>query len=107
MLGKLVMTVLLLVTLAAFARRAADLVGYLRLGAPDDRLPRDRKRKIKDQLVVVFGQRKLLQWTVPGIMHFFIFWGFIVLFTTIVEGFGAVYQEGFHLPFIGLSLIHI
>jgi len=100
-LGKLVMTVLLLVTLAAFARRAGDLVGYLRLGAPDDRIPRDWKRKIKDQLVVVFGQRKLLQWTVPGVMHFFIFWGFIVLFTTIIEGFGAVYSEGFHLPVIG------
>jgi Fe-S oxidoreductase len=100
-LGKLLMTVLLLVTLVAFSRRVKDLVGYLRLGAPDDRLPKDWKRKIKDQIVVVFGQRKLLQWTVPGVMHFFIFWGFVILFTTIVEGFGAIYQEGFHIPLIG------
>jgi len=98
---KLVMTILLLVTLTLFAFRARDLVGFLRLGADEDRKPRDRKRKLKDQIVVVFGQRKLLQWTIPGLMHFFIFWGFVILFTTIVEAFGAIYQTGFHIPLIG------
>jgi Fe-S oxidoreductase len=101
MLERVVMTILLLVTIAAFARRVAELVGFLRLGTADDRRPRDLGRKIKDQLVVVLGQRKLLQWTIPGVMHFFIFWGFVILFTTIVEAFGAVYQEGFHIPIIG------
>ncbi|MDQ3646875.1 MAG: heterodisulfide reductase-related iron-sulfur binding cluster [Actinomycetota bacterium] len=101
MLEKLVMTVLILVTLGAFARRSRDLVGFLQLGTPDDRLPTHWGRAFKDQLVVVFGQRKLLQWTIPGVMHFFIFWGFVILFTTIVEAFGAIYQEGFHLPLIG------
>ena len=101
MLEKVVMTVLILASLAAFALRARDLVGFLGLGRPDDRLPRNWGRKLKDQLVVVFGQRKLLQWSIPGVMHFFIFWGFVILFTTIVEAFGAVYQEGFHLPLIG------
>jgi Fe-S oxidoreductase len=101
MLERVVMTILLLVTLAAFARRVAELVGFLRLGSDDDRRPRDLGRKLKDQLVVVLGQRKLLQWTIPGVMHFFIFWGFVILFTTIIEAFGAVYQEGFHLPIVG------
>ncbi len=101
MLEKLVMTVLLVVTLGAFARRSRDLVGFLQLGTPDDRIPTRWGRAFKDQLVVVFGQRKLLQWTIPGVMHFFIFWGFVILFTTILEAFGAIYQEGFHLPLIG------
>ncbi|MGH2787104.1 MAG: (Fe-S)-binding protein [Actinomycetota bacterium] len=101
MLEKVVMTVLILVTVAAFGRRLAELVGFLRLGVDDDRRPRDLRRKLKDQLVVVLGQRKLLQWTVPGVMHFFIFWGFVILFTTIVEAFGAVFQKGFHLPIVG------
>jgi len=34
-------------------------------------------------------------------MHALIFWGFLVLLTTIVEAFGAVYQVEFHLPLIG------
>jgi Fe-S oxidoreductase len=98
---KAVMTVLLLLTIGAFAFRAKQLVGYIGLGAEEDRKPRDWKRKLKDQLVVVLGQRKLLQWTVPGVLHLFIFWGFMVLFTTIIEAFGAVYQTGFHIPLIG------
>ncbi|MFN2587366.1 MAG: Fe-S oxidoreductase, partial [Actinomycetota bacterium] len=101
MIEKILMTLLVLVTIAAFARRAIDLVGYVQLGAADDRRPRDWGQVLRDQVVVVLGQRKLLQWTIPGLMHFFIFWGFVILFTTIVEAFGAVYQEGFHLPFIG------
>ena len=101
MLEKILMTVLILATMGAFAMRTRDLVGYVRLGRADDRTPRDWGRKLRDQIVVVFAQRKLLQWTIPGLMHFFIFWGFVILFTTIIEAFGAVYQTGFHIPLIG------
>ena len=101
MLEKIAMTIVILITLGLFAKRSRDLIGFLQLGRPDDRKPTDLGRKLKDQLVVVFGQRKLMQWTIPGLMHFFIFWGFVVLFTTIIEAFGAIYQDGFHLPLIG------
>ena len=101
LLEKLLMAVLLLVTLGAFSRRVVQLVGLVQLGVPEDRKPRNWYQKLKEQLVVVFLQRKLLQWTIPGVMHFLIFWGFIVLFTTIVEAFGAIFQEGFAIPLIG------
>ena len=61
MLEKVLMTLLILASLGAFANRARDLVGYLQLGSEDDRIPKDWGRKVKDQIVVVFGQRKLLQ----------------------------------------------
>src|SRR4029078_1671247 len=93
---------LLLITLGAFANRSFELVSYLRLGqGKDDRKPHSWGQKFKDMIVVYFGQRKLLQWTIPGLMHFFIFWGFLVLFTTIVEAFGSVFQAGFHIPLLG------
>lgn len=101
MFEKILMTLLILATLAAFARRARELVDFLQIGARDDRVPHNWGRKIKEQLVVVLGQRKLLQWTIPGVMHFFIFWGFVILLTTIIEAFGAVYVEGYALPLIG------
>src|SRR5918997_420584 len=81
------MTILLLITLGAFLARSRDLVGYVQLGQGDDRRPRNWGRKLKDLIVVYFGQRKLLQWTIPGVMHFLIFWGFIILGSTIVEAF--------------------
>src|SRR5688500_1325852 len=40
LIEKIVMTLLLLASLAAFALRARDLVGYLQLGQKDDRLPK-------------------------------------------------------------------
>jgi len=91
----------MLLAAVVWARRVARLYGFLGLGAPDDRKPRHWGRKLRQQAVVVLGQRKLLQWTVPGVMHALIFWGFLVLLTTIVEAFGAIYQDRFHLPLVG------
>ena len=37
------------------------------------------------------GQRKLLQWTVPGMAHFFTMWGFTILLLTIIEAYGDLF----------------
>src|SRR5580658_10640601 len=57
--------------------------------------------EVKTQLTEVFGQRKLLKWTVPGVAHALTFWGFIVLFLTIIEAFGALFSKHFAIPLIG------
>ena len=49
----------------------------------------------------MFGQRKLLKWSVPGVAHFLTFWGFIVLILTIVEACGALFDRDFAFPLIG------
>jgi Fe-S oxidoreductase len=56
---------------------------------------------VKTQLVEVFGQRKLLKWTVPGAAHFFVFWAFVILASVYLEAYGALFSPGFHIPFIG------
>jgi Fe-S oxidoreductase len=53
------------------------------------------------EVVEVAGQRKLLTWTAPGLAHLAVFWGFVVLVLTIVEGFGALFSPTFHIPLIG------
>jgi Fe-S oxidoreductase len=73
-----------LVAGALFARRVRLLVRLVRMGRPagierTDRVP-DR---VRAEAVVVIGQRKLLQRLIPGLMHAFIFWAFIVLFPAI------------------------
>ncbi len=62
---------------------------------------KDVPRRIRAELVEVGGQKKLLQWTVPGLAHAFTFWGFTVLFLTIIEAFGCLFQRDFHIPLIG------
>ena len=49
----------------------------------------------------VIGQRKLLQWTVPGVAHALTFWGFIVLLLTILEAYGDLFSRTFAIPWIG------
>src|SRR5882672_3621125 len=94
------MTVVLAAALGLFARRCLQLLAMLRLGKPEVRWDGIGAR-IGRELRVVWSQQKLLQWPFPGIMHAFIFWGFVVLFTTIVEAFGKAYSSSFTLPLVG------
>ncbi len=61
----------------------------------------DHKAAARSVLTEVFGQKRLLQFTVPGVAHFLTFWGFILLLPTVIEGFGAIFDVDFHIPFIG------
>ena len=47
-------------------------------------------RALKTQLVEVFGQKKLLKWSIPGAAHFFVFWAFLILGTVYLEAYGAM-----------------
>src|SRR6187551_3165802 len=44
----------------------------------------------KRQVVEVFGQKKLLKWSVPGAAHFFVFWAFLILATVYLEAYGSL-----------------
>ena len=55
----------------------------------------------KRQVVEVFGQKKLLKWSLPGAAHFFVFWAFLILGTVYIEAYGALFNEDFAIPVIG------
>jgi Fe-S oxidoreductase len=97
---------LLLIVLAAagalFARRTVLLARIVRLGRPVDRSG-DVSARVAREATEVLGQRKLLQRTLPGAMHALIFWGFLVLLTTIVEAMGQAIDLDFAIPWIGRS----
>ena len=87
------LTAALAVAGGLFLRRAHLLYRILRLGKPADRSG-DVARRVRTEATVVLGQRKLLQRLVPGVVHALVFWGFVVLFPTIVMAFlGAVDRE--------------
>jgi Fe-S oxidoreductase len=75
-------------------------VKLVRLGKPAPRFD-DIPTRAGYEAAVVLGQRKLLQRLVPGLIHAAIFWGFLVLFPTIVIAMiGAVDKEA-TLPWLG------
>src|SRR5260370_11291414 len=58
-------------------------------------------RDVGIQAAEGIGQRKLLQWSVPGGAHALTFWGFIVLVLTIIEVYGGLFSRRFAIPVIG------
>jgi Fe-S oxidoreductase len=99
-MGRIVFLLLLATAGGLFMLRALTLWQLVRLGRPVNRFD-DLPKRLETETVVVLGQRKLLQRLGPGLMHAFIFWGFLVLFTTIIEVFGEVFDERFAIPLIG------
>ena len=92
----------LLVTVIGFgiaARRFHWLSKLIRSGKKDPNRARGPiRRKVEAETVEVAGQRKLLQWTVPGLAHFFTMWGFTILLLTIIEAYGDLFNKYFHIP---------
>ncbi|MGH3377234.1 MAG: Fe-S oxidoreductase, partial [Actinoallomurus sp.] len=85
--------VLFLYRLAMNGQPAPDRVASAKANVGDD---------VKDQVVEVLGQRKLLKWTVPGLAHLFVMWAFIILLTVYLEAYGALLTGlDFHIPLVG------
>ena len=85
-----------------FARRANLLVRLVRMGhEPGIDRHDDVERRVRKEAVVVLGQKKLLQRLLPGLVHAFIFWGFIVLLPTILMAMIAIADRGETIPWLG------
>jgi len=96
---------LTVVAFAVFGRRVWWLSRLARSGQPaPERLEYAKEHvpgEVRAQLTEVIGQRKLLQWSVPGAAHAATFWGFIVLLLTIIEAYGDLFSRTFAIPGIG------
>jgi Fe-S oxidoreductase len=83
-----------------FSRRALLLYRLIRSGKPAARSG-DVLARARAEAVVVVGQSKLLQRVVPGLVHAAIFWGFLVLFPTIVIAMIGAVDSHSTLPWLG------
>ncbi len=83
-----------------FATRMRFLTGLVRTAAPTNRSG-DLPRRTRNEATIVLGQRKLLQRLGPGLLHAFIFWGFLVLVPTIVIAMISAVDKHSTLPWLG------
>ncbi len=89
------------VSLAIAGRRALFLFRLISSGQPSPGRLKGVNKRIGLQFVEVFGQKRLLKWSIPGIAHFVTFWAFIILTLTIIEAIGALFDPEFAIPLIG------
>jgi Fe-S oxidoreductase len=92
------------VVLAFAAKRVLWLTKLIRSGAKTS-VENNRKdnlgKRITTQFEEVFGQTRLLKWSIPGLAHFFTMWGFFILASVYLEAYGLLFAHEFAIPFIG------
>ena len=92
---------LTIVALGLLARAIARLVDVLRLGRPV--VGRSSEGGVRTAAVVkeTLGHTRMLKWSVPGVAHWLVFIGFFLLFATLVEAYGEIFDEDFRMPLLG------
>ncbi|OBG64435.1 (Fe-S)-binding protein [Mycobacterium sp. E735] len=90
-----------LVVAALAAKRVLWLFKLITSGKPAPGHTDEPGKRIWAEVSEVFGQRRLLKWSIPGLAHFFTMWGFFILLTVYIEAYGFLFQENFHIPIIG------
>jgi Fe-S oxidoreductase len=88
------------VSATLFAVRVRFLGGLLRAAPAVDRSDHVGRR-VENEATIVLGQRKLLQRFGPGLIHAFIFWGFLVLLPTILIALIGIVDKHSTLPWLG------
>ncbi len=96
----LVVIVVLVAALVPFVLKIREVIADLRLGKAENRFDQPGRR-LRNVLVVAFGQTKLLREPLAGLVHFFIFWGFVILLLAIIESIGQGFSREFSLAFLG------
>ena len=91
------------VAIALAGRRAWWLWRLVTVGKPAPDRFTDLGPRLWAELTDVFGQRKLLKRPIPGLAHFSVFWGFVILFLTIIEAYGLLFSKTWAIPGIGHS----
>jgi len=100
MIHSIAFAVIFAASIGWFAYSCARLVKSIRLGRSENRLDRVGRR-IRNVLAVAFGQSKILRDPFAGLMHLFIFWGFMILLTAVLEAIVEGFIPGFSLRVLG------
>lgn len=101
MLGKIIFTLLLVFSFGFFIYSIKNVISYIRLGKPENRL-NNIKQRVLNTINIALFQSKLFRSKLAGILHASIFWGFCVLLLLVLEGLIEGYFPNFSFSFLGI-----
>ncbi|MGA8264410.1 MAG: heterodisulfide reductase-related iron-sulfur binding cluster [Ignavibacteriaceae bacterium] len=100
-LKNIIFTLFFLIAVGFFIWSCRNLIKYMLVAKKkDDRFDKIGLR-LKRVWNIAFAQTKLLRDPAPGILHLFIFWGFILFLFTVVEALVQGFYSPFSLSFLG------
>ena len=89
----IVFIIVLLAAFGVFGFSLRRMIALISIGKPENRLDHLWER-FKKMMIVAIGQTKLFREPVAGLMHAFIFWGFLVLLSSVLEAIGEGFIPG-------------
>src|SRR5919107_3904453 len=89
------------VAVALFARTIARIVSVVRLGQAAPGRTDNPGARTATMIRETLAHTRMLQWTRVGAAHWFIMVGFGLLFATLVNAYGQLFDAHFALPLIG------
>lgn len=99
-LKNIIFVVLFFISIGFFVYNIRRILSYILLGQKEDRFDNPLLR-IKNVLKIAFAQSKLLRDPVAGIIHFLIFWGFVLFLLAVIESIIQGFYSPFTLSFLG------
>ena len=100
MIKQIIFSILFIIAFGFLFYNLKRIFSYIKLGQPVNRFDNPAVR-IKNVIKIAFGQSKLLQDPVAGIVHFLIFWGFILFLFAVGEAIVQGFYSPFSLNFLG------
>ena len=95
-----------LVAVALFAKAIGQIVSVLKLGQPAVGRTDNAASRWTTLTKESLGHTRMLQWSHVGIVHWFVFVGFGLLFFTLVTAFGQLFDARFALPVLGHWMVY-
>lgn len=98
--------IIAVVSIAIFSRRTLQYIHVMRQARPVNRTG-DIAQRLSSLAEQVLLHRRMLRISLSGILHFFIFSGFVILFIDVVETLGEVMVPGFTVGPVLAPLVDI
>ena len=98
-ISQLLFLVLLVTSGYLIYRRVKFIKRNISLGKKKYSTSTDKKTRIKNLVLIAFGQSKMFKKIIPAILHLMIYAGFVIINLEVIE----IILDGL----LGLSLIHI
>ena len=84
MISQIIFILLFVFALALFGNNALKIYKNIQLGKPDDRSDR-KKERLKNMLLVAFGQKKMFKKPFVALLHLFVYVGFVIINIEMLE----------------------
>jgi ferredoxin len=88
-------------TAFVLAKAIRSMLGVLRVGQPAVGRTTNPARRWATMLTETFLHTRMFQWRWVGVMHWFVYFGFIILSSAVATGFVQLFDPKWQLPIIG------